>query len=119
MEGCRVPLTPGATLRFGSLSFVYTRPAESITGCTFARPPCPNVLTGVEGRAAFARGFSNEMIMAMLRPNPTQEHFRLATYYLTDLTFQASGAEPLAWGSSRSGTPPCTPVDSPTSWMIW
>jgi hypothetical protein len=34
----------------------------------------------------------------MLGPNPTQEHFRLATYYLTDLAFQASGAEPLAWG---------------------
>jgi hypothetical protein len=27
-----------------------------------------------------------------------QERFRLATYYHTDLTFQASGAEPLAWG---------------------
>jgi hypothetical protein len=34
----------------------------------------------------------------MLGPNPTQEHFRLATYYLTDLAFQASGDEPLAWG---------------------
>jgi hypothetical protein len=30
--------------------------------------------------------------------NPTQERFRLATYFLTDLAFQASGAEPLAWG---------------------
>jgi hypothetical protein len=28
-----------------------------------------------------------EMIMAMLQPNPTQERFRLAAYYLTDLTF--------------------------------
>jgi hypothetical protein len=35
--------------------------------------------------------------MAMLGPNPTQEHFRLAAYYLTDLSFQASEAEPLAW----------------------
>jgi hypothetical protein len=34
----------------------------------------------------------------MLWPNPTQERFRLAAYYLTDLAFQASGAEPLAWG---------------------
>jgi hypothetical protein len=34
----------------------------------------------------------------MLGPNPTQERFRLAAYYLTDLTFQASGAEPLTWG---------------------
>jgi hypothetical protein len=36
----------------------------------------------------------------MLGPNPTQEHFRLAAYYLTDLTFQASGDEPLGWGES-------------------
>jgi hypothetical protein len=34
----------------------------------------------------------------MLGPNPTQESFRLAAYYLTDLAFQASGAEPLTWG---------------------
>jgi hypothetical protein len=27
-----------------------------------------------------------------------QERFRLTAYYLTDLAFQASGAEPLAWG---------------------
>jgi hypothetical protein len=38
------------------------------------------------------------MIIAMLGPNPTQERFRLAAYYLTDLTFQASRAEPLALG---------------------
>jgi hypothetical protein len=34
----------------------------------------------------------------MLAPNPTQERFRLAAYYLTDLAFQASGDEPLGWG---------------------
>jgi hypothetical protein len=34
--------------------------------------------------------------MAMLWPSPTQERFRLVAYYLTDLAFQASGAEPLA-----------------------
>jgi hypothetical protein len=34
----------------------------------------------------------------MLGPNPTQERFRLAAYYLTDLAFQASGDEPLGWG---------------------
>jgi hypothetical protein len=34
----------------------------------------------------------------MLGPNPTQERFRLAAYYLINLTFQASGDEPLAWG---------------------
>jgi hypothetical protein len=34
----------------------------------------------------------------MLGPNPTQEHFRLAAYYLIDLAFQASRAEMLTWG---------------------
>jgi hypothetical protein len=34
----------------------------------------------------------------MLGSNPTQECFRLATYYLTDLAFQASGDESLGWG---------------------
>jgi hypothetical protein len=34
----------------------------------------------------------------MLGPNPTQERFRLAAYYLTDHAFQASEDEPLAWG---------------------
>jgi hypothetical protein len=53
MEGCRVPLTLGATLRFGSLSFVYTGPTESVAGRTFARPPRPNVLTGVAGCPTF------------------------------------------------------------------
>jgi hypothetical protein len=82
-------------MRFGSLSFVYTRPAESVTGRTFARPPHPNALTGAAGRVTFVQGFLDETIMAMLGPNLTHERFRLTTYYLTDLTFQASGAEPL------------------------
>jgi hypothetical protein len=33
----------------------------------------------------------------MLGPKPTQQRFRLAVYYLTDLTFQASGDGPLDW----------------------
>jgi hypothetical protein len=33
--------------------------------------------------------------MAMSGPNPTQERYRIAAYYLTDLAFQASGAEAL------------------------
>jgi hypothetical protein len=53
MDDNRISLTPGATLHFGSLSFVYTGPAESVVGCTFARPPRPNVLTGAAGREAF------------------------------------------------------------------
>jgi hypothetical protein len=105
MEGRRVPLTPRTTLRLGSLGFVYTEPAESLTGRTFAQSPRPNILTRVAGRATFVRGFLDRTIIGMLGPNPTQEHFRLATYYLTDLAFQASRAEPLAWGSSWSGTP--------------
>jgi hypothetical protein len=87
MDGRRVLLTHGATLRFGSLGFVYTMPAESVVRRTFARPPRPNVLTGAAGREAFIRGFSDETIIGMLGPNPTQERFRLAAYYLTDLAF--------------------------------
>jgi hypothetical protein len=53
-------------------------------------------LTGAAGREAFVReafvrGFSDETIIGMLGPNPTQERFKLATYYLTDLAFQARG----------------------------
>jgi hypothetical protein len=52
----------------------------------------------------------------MLGLNPTQERFRLAAYYLTDLAFQASRDEPLAWGEFKGGgTPRCTPVDNPAS----
>jgi hypothetical protein len=98
MDSRRIMLTPGTTLRFGSLGFVYTGPTESVTGRTFARPPHPNVLTGAAGHEAFVRGFSDDVIIGMLGPNPTQERFRLIAYYLTDLTFQASGDEPLGWG---------------------
>jgi hypothetical protein len=34
----------------------------------------------------------------MLGPNPTQERFRLAAYYLTNLAFQTCGDGPLDWG---------------------
>jgi hypothetical protein len=93
-----ITLTLGATLCFGSLGFVYTGLAESVVGRTFARPPRPNVLTGVAGREAFVRGFSDDVIIDMLGPNPMQERFRLAAYYPTDLAFQASGEELLGWG---------------------
>jgi hypothetical protein len=98
MDDRGVTLTPGTTLRFGSLGFVYTGPMESIAGRTFGRPPCPNVLAEAAALDAFVRGFSGDVIVGMLGPNPTQERFRLATYYLTDLTFQASRDEPLGWG---------------------
>jgi hypothetical protein len=91
-------LTSGTTLRFSSFGFVYTGPVESIAGRTFGRPPLPNVLTGAAAREAFVRGFSGDVIVGMLGPNPTQECFRLAAYYLTDLTFPASGDRPLGWG---------------------
>jgi hypothetical protein len=97
MDGRRITLTPGATLRFGSLGFVYTGLVESVAGRTFARLPCPNVLMGAAGHEVFVRGFSDETIIGMLGPNPTQERLRLAAYYLTDLAFQASGDEPLGW----------------------
>jgi hypothetical protein len=53
---------------------------------------------GAAGREAFVRGFSDNIILGMLGPNPTQEHFRLAAYYLTDLAFQASEDGSLGWG---------------------
>jgi hypothetical protein len=77
MDGRRISLTPGATLRFSSLGFVYTGPTESVAGRTFARPPRPNVLTGAAGREAFVRGFSDETIIGTLGPNPIHERFRL------------------------------------------
>jgi hypothetical protein len=40
----------------------------------------------------------DDVIVSMLGPNPTQEHFRLATYYLSDLAFQTSGDALLGWG---------------------
>jgi hypothetical protein len=98
MDGRRVTLTPGTTLRFVSLDFVHTRLVEPVSGRTFTRPPHPNVLTGAAGHEAFVRGFSDDVILGMLGPNPTQERFRLAAYYLTDLAFQASGDAPLGWG---------------------
>jgi hypothetical protein len=71
---------------------------EPVAGRTFTRLPRPNVLTGAARREAFVRGFSDDVILGMLGPNPTQERFRLAAYYLTNLAFQASGDEPLGWG---------------------
>jgi hypothetical protein len=115
MDSHRVLLTPRATLRFGSLGFVYTGLEEPVARRTFSRSPCPNVLTGVAGREAFVRGFSDETIIGVLGPNPTQECFRLAAYYLTDLTFQASGAEPLASEEFMERYTAMYPMDSPAS----
>jgi hypothetical protein len=39
---------------------------------------------------AFIRSYSDNIIIGMLGPKPTQERFRLSAYYLTDLAFQAS-----------------------------
>jgi hypothetical protein len=70
MDDRRISLTPGATLRFGSLGFVYTGPAEFVIRSTFAWPPRPNVLIGAVGHEAFVQGFSDEIIVGMLGPNP-------------------------------------------------
>jgi hypothetical protein len=94
MDGRGVALTPGTTLRFGSLGCVYTGTVESVTGRTSGRSPHPNVLLGAAAREAFARSYSGDVIIGMLGPNPTHERFRLAAYYLTDLAFQAGGDEP-------------------------
>jgi hypothetical protein len=85
-------------MHFSSLGFIYTELTESVVGRTFARLARPNTLTGAAGRTTFVRGFSDETIMAMFGPNLTQERFRLTAYYLTDLAFQDSRDEPLAWG---------------------
>jgi hypothetical protein len=55
MDNRRITLTLGATLRFGSLGFVYTGLAGSVAGCTFTRLLRPNVLIGAAGREAFVR----------------------------------------------------------------
>jgi hypothetical protein len=115
MDDRRVTLTPGTTLRFGSLGFVYTGVMECVAGRTFTRSPRPNVLTRAVGREAFVRGFSDDVILGMLGPNPTQKRFRLAAYYLTNLTFQASGDEPLGWGEFMEWYTAMYPVDSPAS----
>jgi hypothetical protein len=73
MDGRRVTLTSGTTLRFGSLGFVYMGPVESVAGRTFTRTPRPNVLTGAAGRETFVRGFSNDVIIGC-------RCFRPATY---------------------------------------
>jgi hypothetical protein len=120
MDGDGVTLTPGTTLRFGSLGCVYTGPVESVAGRNFGRPPRPNVLPGAAAREAFVRGFSGDFIIGMLGPNPTQERFRLAAYYLTDLTFQASGDEPLGWGEFMERYPrgqPGLPDDPVTAYV--
>jgi hypothetical protein len=119
MDGRGVTMTPGTTLRFGSLGFVYTGPIESVADRTFGRPPLPNVLTGATAREAFIRIFSDNVIIGMSVPNPTQERFRLVTYYITDLAFQASRDGLLGWESSWSSTPQCTPVDCLASRTTW
>jgi hypothetical protein len=124
IKGRRVSLTPGAKMRFGSLVFVYTGSAESVAGRTFARLARPNVPTGAAGHAAFVRGFSDEMIMAILGPKPTQKCFRLAAYYLADLASRPAEPSRSPGGSSWSGIPPCTPgqlglPDDPFNHCFW
>jgi hypothetical protein len=81
MEGRGVSLTPGATMLFGCIGLVYTGPAETAVERTFARPAHPNPLTAARG-ASRAR-----LSWPMLGPNQTQERFRIAAYYLTNLAF--------------------------------
>jgi hypothetical protein len=62
---------------------------------------------------AFSRGFSDDVIIGMLGPNPTQERFRFAAYYLTDLTFQDSGDELLGWGEFMQRYTAMYPCEQP------
>jgi hypothetical protein len=73
MDGRGVTLTSGTIMRFGSLSFVYNGPVESVASRTFGRPPRPNVLTGAATRKDFVRGFSGDVIIGMLGPNPEDQ----------------------------------------------
>jgi hypothetical protein len=93
MDGRRISLTPGATLRFGSLGFIYTGPTESVARRTFARPPHPNFLTGAARREAFVRGFLDETTFGMLGPNPMQERLRLAALLLPGCQEAATSKE--------------------------
>jgi hypothetical protein len=94
-----VTLTSGATLRFGSLGFAYTRPVESVAGCTFARPPRPNVLTGAAGREAFVRGFSDDVILGML--GQTQHMSVLGSPPTTSPTSPSRPAETNHWAGGE------------------
>jgi hypothetical protein len=111
----RITLTPGATLHFGSLGFIYTGPTESIGRRSFTRPPRLNVLTGAVGREAFVRGFSDDIIVGML--GPTQHRRVLGLLLTTSPTLPSRLPETShrSGGSSWSGTPQCTPVDNPAT----
>jgi hypothetical protein len=101
MDGRRITLTPGTTLRFGSLGFIYTGPVESVADRTFGRPPRPNVFTGAAAREAFIRGFSGDVIIGMLGPNPMQE--LLGSPPTTSLTSPSRPAETDRWAGGVHG----------------
>ena len=89
-------LVSGATLRFGSLDFIYVGLMESIVGAVFNRPEPLVAPPDVTGSSAFVLSITNDHLAAMLGPNPMQEHFRLITYSVSALAFQANGEESLA-----------------------
>jgi hypothetical protein len=117
-------MTPGTTLHFGSLGFVYTGPVESVAGRTFGWLPRPNVLTRAAMCEAFVRSLSGDVVIGMLRPNPMQERFRLTAYYLTDLAFpgqqrRTAGLEGVHGAVHRNVPPwtPSLPVDPVTAYV--
>jgi hypothetical protein len=116
MDSRRATLTPGTTLRFGSLDFLYTGLVEPIAGRTFGRPPRPNVLRWP--RDAIPSSEASRTTSSSACWGQTQHRSVLGSPPTTSPTSPSRPAETDRWacGSSWSGTPQCTPVDSPASW---
>jgi hypothetical protein len=88
-----VSLTPGATMLFGLLGFVYTDPVESVIGDVFTRPAHPTASPMAARTTVFIHGLTSDYVMAVLGSNPMQEHLHLAVYSSTVLAFKASREE--------------------------
>ena len=102
-------LVPGDQLRFSSLNFVFGEseeplleaifvcPEPSVNNCTAAnrdlQPRAPRVATGATG---FILDMLGDDLVAILGPNPSQEHFCLIAYAVTGLALLAGGEEQLS-----------------------
>ena len=92
--------TMGTRIRFGSLDFVCTEPAEPVVGATFPRPgsfgPRPRVPP--KSTTNLIDHISQLFdVPAMLGTDPTEEHFRTVTYALNAVAFQLRGEEAFGW----------------------
>jgi hypothetical protein len=96
MESRRVSLTPRATMWLPWLRLHRAGRVRRWAHLRLTRPPqCPNRGSGTRDiRPRLLRRDDHGHCGA----KPDARAFRLSAYYLTNLAFQASGAEPLAWG---------------------